>query len=268
MKRIGILVLLLAGMALLAASCAAAPPAPPAEEDSPPLETHISAYRFELTGLYDWMLEESGGAFSMLNEDGNLVIHVSEGTPVFLEDGTPAREALADGQTLAELLDGRTLEITTDLVLYSMPGQAFPLRIVVMNDAEEAPPEDRTEPETTTDAETAAETEAATQPTQEAEQTTTETRHAQRFALTDMFAFMLEETGGEFSMLNEAGDLVIHISEATSIVLEDGTPARDVLADGQTLAEFMDGRAIVIISDDWMLTSMPGQIFPQSIVVR
>ena len=72
-----------------------------------------------------------GAGFSMMSADGGLVIHVSDQTPVTFEDGTAARERLAEGQTLAELLDSRNLTVTYSVSTASMPPQTSPDKIVI-----------------------------------------------------------------------------------------------------------------------------------------
>ena len=65
--------------------------------------------------------DEPGDEFAMETEDGALVIHITEDTPVYFEDYVPlsdeceemtknAREVLF-GRTLAEVLDGRNLRV-------------------------------------------------------------------------------------------------------------------------------------------------------------
>jgi len=66
--------------------------------------------------------EDAGEAFTMVSEDGELVIHVTEDTIVYFEDFVPlgddeedgmtqmAREVLF-GRTLAEVLEGRNLRV-------------------------------------------------------------------------------------------------------------------------------------------------------------
>ncbi len=70
-------------------------------------------------------------AFSMISEDGQLVIHINDKTPVTFEDGKSVQEAL-EGKTLAELLDGRKLTVTYTIATRSMPPQTSPEKVVVL----------------------------------------------------------------------------------------------------------------------------------------
>ncbi|MCL2436804.1 MAG: copper amine oxidase N-terminal domain-containing protein [Clostridiales bacterium] len=75
-------------------------------------------------------------AFSMLNSDGDLVIHINDETPVTFEDGSDARERLeeAGDESLADLLEGRLLTITYGIVALSYPGQTWPTDIIIMDE--------------------------------------------------------------------------------------------------------------------------------------
>jgi len=87
----------------------------------------------ERTALFHLMeAQEDGDVFSMISYDGDLIIHINEETPVIFEDDTDARERLEEGQTLAELLDNRTLVITYSIVAQSMPPQTTPEKVVIM----------------------------------------------------------------------------------------------------------------------------------------
>ncbi|MCL2838740.1 MAG: copper amine oxidase N-terminal domain-containing protein [Oscillospiraceae bacterium] len=83
---------------------------------------------------------------TMINEEGDLVIHITEDTIVYFEDFVPmsdveegeeaqmtqmVREVLF-GRTLAEVLDGRRMTVTYGPVAWSMPGQTTPISVKVL----------------------------------------------------------------------------------------------------------------------------------------
>ena len=70
--------------------------------------------------------------FSMLSEDGELIIHINDNVPVYFEDGINVRDVLEPEQTLAEVLDGRRLVVEYTIVLTSWPAQTTPVRITVL----------------------------------------------------------------------------------------------------------------------------------------
>jgi len=84
-----------------------------------------------------------GAEFSMISEDGELVIHIHADTPVYFEDYVPmsdeeedgvtrnAREVLF-GRTLAEVLDNRNLTVTYAITTRSIPPQTSPLSVVIL----------------------------------------------------------------------------------------------------------------------------------------
>ncbi|MCL1976510.1 MAG: hypothetical protein FWG55_00120 [Candidatus Bathyarchaeota archaeon] len=84
---------------------------------------------FIKTDRFDVMKTEDG--LSMISRDGELIIHVSEGTEIVFEDGTDARGRLVDGQTLAELLDSRNLTVSYSITTRSLPPQTTPEKIII-----------------------------------------------------------------------------------------------------------------------------------------
>ncbi|MCL2376842.1 MAG: S-layer homology domain-containing protein [Defluviitaleaceae bacterium] len=91
--------------------------------------------------MEDW--DAPGVEFSMISECEELIIHISDNTPVYFagyvplsedddEDGTTrnAREVLF-GQTLAEMLDGRNLTVSYAITTMSIPPQTSPLSVVI-----------------------------------------------------------------------------------------------------------------------------------------
>jgi len=70
--------------------------------------------------------------FSMLSEDGELVIHINEETLIYFEDFILVRDVLEEGQTLAEVLDGRNLVVTYAVTTRSLPPQTSPISVKVM----------------------------------------------------------------------------------------------------------------------------------------
>jgi len=73
-----------------------------------------------------------GSENSMISECGELVIHISDETPIVFEDDIDVREALEEGQVLLEVLDGRKLVVTYSITTRSIPPQTTPEKIVVM----------------------------------------------------------------------------------------------------------------------------------------
>lgn len=74
----------------------------------------------------------TGSTFSMLSSDGQLIIHISDSTPIVFEDGTDARARLVDGQTLAELMDTRNLTVAYSVTTRSLPPQASPDSVTII----------------------------------------------------------------------------------------------------------------------------------------
>jgi len=83
---------------------------------------------------------------TMINAEGDLVIHITEDTIVYFEDFVPmsdseegeevqmtqmVREVLF-GRTLAEVLDGRRMTVTYGIVAQSLPGQTTPISVRVL----------------------------------------------------------------------------------------------------------------------------------------
>ena len=65
--------------------------------------------------------------FSMVSEDYETVIHVSEDMLIYFEDFIMVRDTLEDGQTLAEVLDNRNLVVTFGVVSEELPAQVLPI---------------------------------------------------------------------------------------------------------------------------------------------
>ena len=80
--------------------------------------------------LYD--MDAADADFSMLSEDGSLIIHINEDTIIYFEDFIMVRDVLEEGQTLAEVLDSRNLVVTSVYTLDSYPQQAWPISIKVL----------------------------------------------------------------------------------------------------------------------------------------
>ncbi|MCL2398033.1 MAG: S-layer homology domain-containing protein [Defluviitaleaceae bacterium] len=84
-----------------------------------------------------------GVEFSMISEDEELIIHITDDVPVYFEDYVPmgddeedgmtliAREVLF-GRTLAEVLDGRNLVVTYGITTRSLPPQTTPISITIL----------------------------------------------------------------------------------------------------------------------------------------
>ena len=86
--------------------------------------------------------DTDGDTFSMISQDGQLVIHINKETPIIFEDDTDARERLVEGQTLADLLNDRMLVVTYSIVATSYPPQTSPEKIVIMYEEAVNLPED------------------------------------------------------------------------------------------------------------------------------
>jgi len=69
---------------------------------------------------------------SLISEIEKLIIHISYDTPIYFVDGKPVRDTLQAGQTLADFLNGRILEIHSTMMFQSFPGQTFPHFIRVL----------------------------------------------------------------------------------------------------------------------------------------
>jgi len=77
-------------------------------------------------------LDVQGAEFSMISEDGGLVIIISEDTSIYFEDKKPVRDALVEGQTLAELMDTRNMVVTYGKTTRSIPPQTSPISVEVL----------------------------------------------------------------------------------------------------------------------------------------
>ena len=84
--------------------------------------------------------------------------------------------------------------------------------------------------------------------------------------LTDRFEVMENGNGDVFSMISSDGGLVIHIHEDTPVYFEDETDARERLEEGQTLAELMNNRMLVVTYAITTL-SIPPQTSPSNVVI-
>ena len=86
------------------------------------------------TDRFSLIENESGyeAGFSMISSDGELVIHISDKTPVFFEDGDEARDRLVPEQTLWQLLDTRKLIVTYSITTKSLPPQTNPEKVVIL----------------------------------------------------------------------------------------------------------------------------------------
>ncbi|MCL2461771.1 MAG: copper amine oxidase N-terminal domain-containing protein, partial [Defluviitaleaceae bacterium] len=102
-------------------------PADVAPPVSPAPSTDFQGY-FQLT---DPTVSADSG-FSMISQDGALVINIGDDTPITFDDGLPVRGNLADGQTLSDMLNNRNLDITYTVATASLPPQTTPDSIVVM----------------------------------------------------------------------------------------------------------------------------------------
>ena len=91
----------------------------------------------------DWFSAmETDSRQSMISSDGELVIHVNVDIPVYLEDGTPALDNLAESQTLVEFFDGKKLTVTYSITTRSIPPQTTPTKIVILDENEMPLPKD------------------------------------------------------------------------------------------------------------------------------
>ncbi|MCL2616517.1 MAG: copper amine oxidase N-terminal domain-containing protein [Defluviitaleaceae bacterium] len=111
--------------------------------------------RFHLTDP-----DASGEEFTMLSEDGELLIHISGSTLVYFEDYVPlsdncdgvtrmARDVLF-GRTLAEVLEGRNLRVLYRITADSIPAQTSPISVEILFESIAIPqpePIDLDEPE-------------------------------------------------------------------------------------------------------------------------
>ena len=84
---------------------------------------------FEKTARFN-ILE--GSEYSMISEDGELVIHINNEVPIIFEDDIDVREAIEPYEELMAFLDGRKLVVTYSITTRSIPPQTTPEKIVVM----------------------------------------------------------------------------------------------------------------------------------------
>ena len=180
--------------------------------------------------VIDDSVSEDG--FSMISLDGELIIHINGETPIFFEDGVDVYDLLDEEQTLAELLDTRMLVVSYDVATFSVPPHATPDNIVVMYEI------------------------AVTLP-----------QEIPFSVMSERFTLVEDSTVGDvFSMISLDGKLIIHINDETPIFFEDGVDVYDLLEEGQTLAELMDGRMLVV-SYDITTRSIPPQTAPTNIII-
>ena len=98
----------------------------------------VTTSRFFITDVF----ASDTAEVSMINEAGDLVIHITPETIVYFDGFVPlcddcdgmtqmVREVLF-GRTLAEVLDGRNMVVTYGAVAWSMPGQTTPISVRVL----------------------------------------------------------------------------------------------------------------------------------------
>jgi len=96
----------------------------------------LSAPPLSYTNMRFYLMEDfeesSYTEFSMISEDGELIIHINAETPIYFEDDVPVRETLEEDQTLAAVLDGRNMEVTYAITTRSIPPQTSPITIKVL----------------------------------------------------------------------------------------------------------------------------------------
>jgi len=107
---------------------------------SVPEDTNTMTARFHVTEDF---VDLPDVAFSMMSDDGELVIHIGEDTIIYFEDYVPMSDDPADGytqmvrdelfgRTLAEVLDGRNMVVTYDITTRSIPPQTSPISIMIL----------------------------------------------------------------------------------------------------------------------------------------
>jgi len=74
---------------------------------------------------------ETGAGNYMTSSDGELVIIISDGVPVYFEDDIDVRGALVENQTLMGVLDGRKMTVTYAITTMSLPPQTTPTKVIV-----------------------------------------------------------------------------------------------------------------------------------------
>ena len=96
------------------------------------IDYYVPEYAQRMTARFEIHGEAiSETEFSMISEGGELVIHIRDNTLIYFEDFIMARDVL-EGQTLAELLNGRKLVVTYAIVSDSLPQQTSPISIKVL----------------------------------------------------------------------------------------------------------------------------------------
>ena len=107
------------------------------------MTTFVVAAELPAIEKTDWFkVMETERGRSMISRDGELIIHVNDAIPVFLEDGRPMRAHLTRSQDLAEFLDGKKLTVTYSITTRSIPPQTTPTKIVVLDEADNPLPSD------------------------------------------------------------------------------------------------------------------------------
>ncbi|MCL2497504.1 MAG: copper amine oxidase N-terminal domain-containing protein [Symbiobacteriaceae bacterium] len=91
----------------------------------------------EKTDRFDVIETDSG--LSLISQDGELVIHISDKTAIHFEDGLAAAELMVEGQTLAELLNGRKLTVRYTITTRSLPPQTTPSEVIIHYETPVAP---------------------------------------------------------------------------------------------------------------------------------
>jgi len=87
------------------------------------------------------------------------------------------------------------------------------------------------------------------------------------FEKTDRFELLEYETDeNTISMISHDGELIIHIHDHTPVLFEDGIFARESLEEGQTLAELLVGRMLVV-TYGITTRSIPPQASPDKVVI-
>ena len=139
-KKIKVIAVLMAVVLLVLSTATISARYAPETASNDAIDASTKTARFFVMDQYDI----PGVVFSMISECGELVIHINDEVPVFFEDylyvsddpadgrTRDARERLFDGETLAELLEGRRLVVTYAITTKSLPPQTTPLSVEIL----------------------------------------------------------------------------------------------------------------------------------------
>ena len=205
-----------------------------------------------------YSVQPGTGDFSMISWDGKLIINISGDTPVYMEDGTPARDrlfAVSPGtvQTMSDFLNNRTLIVLYSYLMGGNPPQTVPKKIVVTSEAISNLPA-VVDPGATIDPQPIAPSPPAAP------------------SIEKTARFKTKQIKNGLAMISWDSSLVIEITDETPIFFEDGSPVNVHRTKERSeiryanLSALLENRNMVITFRQ-VAQSYPARVSPDKIVI-